>query len=101
MVSSVRNDWKLSAIPLDVLLLELEELELELDDDVAGAEVGIGAVVASTAMVVSSNPDVDAAARSERAAIGASRDLCRYGVFVGNDDALRITARAVVVVLSR
>jgi hypothetical protein len=50
VVSSVRNDWKLSAIPPAALLLELEELELELDDE-AGADVGIVGMVASTAMI--------------------------------------------------
>lgn len=84
-----------------VLLLEL--LELELDElFVAGADVGIvGMVAASTAIIASSNPDIDAAARSEHAAVGSSRDLCRNGVFFGDDDALRIAAGAVVAIAPR
>ncbi|MDH8602316.1 hypothetical protein QIH38_27440, partial [Klebsiella pneumoniae] len=58
----------------------------------------VGMVAASTAMMVSSNPDVDAAARSEHAAVGSSCDLCGDGVFFGDDNALRIAAGAVIAI---
>src|ERR1700691_3848393 len=76
VVSSVRKLWKLPAICEDAsALAAAAELAADEDEDEAG-----GVVVADTtegatlfvAMTVSSNPDVDAAARSERAAVASS-----------------------------
>src|SRR5882757_5996516 len=72
VVSSVRKVWKLSAIPdvavEDVLLVELDPLL------VPAAEVTGDGMLASTDMVDSLNSDVDAAARTKRAAIAAADD---------------------------
>src|SRR5262249_18582985 len=95
VVSSVRKVWKLLAMvafALEVVLLVLL-LEPVL---VAGAEtIGVG-MVASTAMANSSNPDVDAAARGEHAAVAA----CHSGggaVAPGPDQAVCVWIGLVVV----
>ena len=69
-------------------LLELDDDEDDEDDDVAGADVGTVGMVASTAIALSSNPDVDAAARSEHAAIAAARDLRGHGIVLGDQNTL-------------
>src|SRR3954454_3604909 len=60
---------------------------------------GLG-MVASSAMVISSDPDVDAAARTEHAAVAASR-RGGDGVFFADDQALRVGVLLVAVVLAR
>ena len=45
-------------------------------------------IVASTAIAFSSNPDIDAAARAEHAAIGAARDDRRSAVFLAQVQAM-------------
>src|SRR5882757_7023305 len=59
---------------------------------------GLG-MVASTAMVISSDPDVHAAARTEHASVAASR-RCGDGVFFADDQALRVGVGLVAVVLA-
>src|SRR5260370_38653917 len=52
-------------------------------------------------MSVSSNPDVYAAARSEHAAIGSARHCSGDGVFVADDQPLRVATGVVAAVLAR
>src|SRR5215475_1328772 len=83
VVSSVRKVWKLLATVVfddDVLLVEL----------VAALVAVTGAVVvASTAIAVSLNPDVQAAAGAEQAAIVVGHDG-RHGFFLGEDQAVGV-----------
>src|ERR1700738_3229236 len=57
--------------------------------------------VAVVVMLVSSDADVDAAARSEHAAIGSSRDRRGDGIFFADDQPLRVAAGLVAAVLPR
>src|SRR5438132_10810358 len=83
VVSSVRKVWKLLARVAfdDVLLVELVAVLL--------AVTTLVGIVASTAMVVSLNPDIQAAARAEHAAIAAG-DRRRHGLVLGDDQALGV-----------
>src|SRR6266404_4912925 len=95
VVSSVRKVWKLSAIPVVAVDPEL----LLVAVPVPGAETTVVGVVASTAMAISLNPDVDAAARTEHAAIAAAGDDGRHAVFLADDEAMRVGIGLVAVVL--
>src|SRR6195952_2615361 len=103
VVSSVRKVWKFPASVLPVV----ELTEEELDEDEAGRGVvpeTTGAatpVAAAVVMFVSSDADVDAAARSEHAAIGSPRDRRGDRVFFTDDQTLRIAAGLVAAVLAR
>src|SRR5580658_10189663 len=83
VVSRVRKLWKLPAICCEASALVAAD---EFDED----EVGRGVVPETTGlevpaavvMSVSSDADIDAAARSEHAAVGSSRDRCGECGFV-------------------
>src|SRR5439155_22703988 len=60
---------------------------------------GLG-MVASTAMVISSDPDVDAAACAQHAGVAASRRGGGDGVFFADNQALRVGVLLVAVVLA-
>src|SRR5882724_744077 len=96
VVSSVRKVWKLSAMPV----VAVEAVEVLSAVVVPGAATTVVGIVASTDMVNSSDFDVYAAARSEHAAICASRDWRGDGVFF-NDQAMCVAARSAAVVLTR
>src|ERR1035441_3576271 len=76
----------------------------ELDEDEAGSGVvpeTTGLAVPDVAvMSVSSDPDVDAAARSERAAISSSRDCRGDGVFFADHQPLGVAAGLVAAILT-
>ena len=55
---------------------------------------------ADAVMSVSSDADIDAAARSERAAISSSRQNGRNGIVVADHQSLRVVAALVAVVLA-
>ena len=62
----------------------LDEDDEELDCCVVPETTGLAVVAAAAVMFVSSDPDVDAAARSEHAAVGLSRDHGRNRVLVAD-----------------
>src|SRR5882757_11074547 len=97
VVSSVRKVWKLSAIPGVVVEAVVVVVFVLVVD---GADTTVPGIVASTAMVISSDLDIDAAARSEHAAIGSSRDRRGNGVVFADDQAVGVAARSAVVVLT-
>ena len=71
-----------------------------LDDDAGSGvvpETTEGAVVAPVAMSASSDPDVHAAAGTQHAAVGSSRDRGGDGVFLADHQPLRLAAGLVVV----
>src|SRR5712672_2710891 len=87
VVSSVRKVWKLSAMPVvavDAALLAVAPVLLVLVPETTG----LGMVV-STDMVISSDPDVHAAACTEHAAVAASR-RSGDGIVFADDQALRV-----------
>src|ERR1700761_933851 len=98
VVRSCRKVWKLPAICCEasasVPLLELEEPA----GSVVVPDMTEGAVVAEgVAMILSSHPDVDAAARAQRAAIGLPRKRGRYARVLTHHQPLRVAVRLVVV----
>src|SRR3954466_15243404 len=81
-------------VAVDAVLLAVEPVLVPVP------ETTVLGMVASTAMVISSNPDVDAAACAEHAAIAASRRGGRDGVFFADNQALRVGILPVAVVLA-
>src|SRR5712672_4267558 len=82
-------------VAVDAVLLGVAPVLLLLVPETTGL-----GMVASTAMVISSDPDVHAAARTEHAAVAASRGG-GDGVFFADDQALRVGILLVAVVLAR
>ena len=95
VVSSVRKLWKLPAICCEASALAAAADELDEEEAGSGVvpeTIGLAVLAAAVVMSVSSNPDVDAAARSEHAAIASSRDRRGDGVVVADDQPLRVAA---------
>src|ERR1700722_6598054 len=94
VVSSVRKLWKLPAICEDAsALAAAAELAADEDEDEAGGGVVADPTEGATlvvAMTVSSNPDFNAAARPERAAVASSGNCRGNRVVVADDQPLRV-----------
>src|SRR3984893_17473768 len=100
VVRSVRKDGKLPASVAPEVELK-EELEDEAGCFVVPETIGLAVVAAPVVvMSVSSDPDIDAAARSEHAAIALSRDCRGDGIFVADHQPLRVAWRVVAAVLA-
>src|SRR6201995_1177276 len=95
VVKSCRKVWKLPAICCEASALVPFELEPAgsgvLPDTTEGAVVAEGAVI-----FVSLHPDVDAAARTQRAAVGLSRKRGRHAAVLTHQQPLRVAVRLVV-----
>src|ERR1700754_474602 len=104
VVSRVRKLWKLPAICCDASALADEAAEEEPDDEagsgVVPETIGEAVFAALVVMSVSSNADVDAAARSEHPAVASSHRRDGDGVFIADDQPLHVAVGIVAAVLS-
>src|SRR3954452_1152722 len=81
-------------VAVDAVLLAVEPVLVPVP------ETTVLGIVASTAMVISSDPDIDAAACAQHAAVAASRRGGGDDVFFADDQALRVGVLLVAVVLA-
>src|SRR4029077_7515099 len=101
-VKSRRKLWKLPAICVEAnVLAALAEEAVEVGWGGVPENTGLLGVGGAGVMSAPPNPDVHAAACSKRASITSSGDGGGNGVFVGDDQSLRVGSGVAAVVLAR